>query len=156
MSELFTKGSWIAYSDVEDGEKYTIRGEVSKFDKKKGQVHLKAEAPYGDVVFSVDEASKMKAIKKPSNVKKFKSPKTRQMSSKASVVELSNGGFKPNSPVASKKARVTGGPSKKDRAIELYDASKSRQENIELFVKELNMTPAGASTYVAMAKKANS
>ncbi len=39
------------------------------------------------------------------------------------------------------------------RAIYKANADKSRKEIIQLFVTELNMTPAGASTYHAQCKK---
>lgn len=44
--------------------------------------------------------------------------------------------------------------SKKEQAIALYKANSgmSRKELIELFIRELGMTPAGASTYVHLAK----
>lgn len=45
------------------------------------------------------------------------------------------------------------GPSKRDLSIQLYtkvkDQNMTRAQLIELFVKELDLTPAGASTYVA-------
>jgi hypothetical protein len=45
------------------------------------------------------------------------------------------------------------GPTKRDLSIQLYtkvkDQKLSRQDLINLFVKELGLTPAGASTYVA-------
>ena len=42
---------------------------------------------------------------------------------------------------------------KLERAKALFDATKSRKEMIAIFVAELNMTPAGASTYHAQCKK---
>lgn len=47
------------------------------------------------------------------------------------------------------------GMSKKDRSVALYSQhrEKSRQELIKLFVDELGLTPAGASTYVHNCQK---
>ena len=47
------------------------------------------------------------------------------------------------------------GPSKKERAIDLYKANRnlSRDELVTLFMKELDMTKAGATTYVYLCKK---
>ena len=49
------------------------------------------------------------------------------------------------------------GPSKKDQCVELYNKgdnkTKTRKELIEIFVKELGLTPAGASTYVHNCQK---
>lgn len=51
------------------------------------------------------------------------------------------------------KKQPTG--SKKEQAIELFkvNKSKTRKEIIELFVEQLDMTPAGAATYYSTAKK---
>lgn len=50
------------------------------------------------------------------------------------------------------------GPSKKDQCIALFakdgNKDRSRKELIEIFVKELGLTPAGASTYVHNCQKA--
>lgn len=48
-----------------------------------------------------------------------------------------------------------GEPSKQDRAVEIVrkHLGSSRKELIDLIIKELGMTPAGASTYVHNAKK---
>lgn len=57
---------------------------------------------------------------------------------------------------AGPKKRV--GPSKKDQCIALFakdgNKDKTRKELIEIFVKELDLTPAGASTYVHNCQKA--
>ena len=47
---------------------------------------------------------------------------------------------------------VGNGTSKKDRALAIKAANPdaSRKELIQLFVEQLNMTPAGASTYASM------
>lgn len=49
--------------------------------------------------------------------------------------------------------RDNGNTTKLQRAIAMYDATKSRQDMIKLFIAELNMTSAGASTYYATCKK---
>lgn len=58
-------------------------------------------------------------------------------------------------PVKRKPANKGKAGSKKDRAIALYkeNKEKSRKEIIELFVSQLGMTTAGASTYYSMAKR---
>ena len=55
-------------------------------------------------------------------------------------------------PTPSATVGKTGGKSKKDRALELKGANPNatRKELIALFVAELDMTPAGASTYASM------
>ena len=54
-----------------------------------------------------------------------------------------------------KKVKKEKGPSKIDRARELYEAAedKSRKAIIDLFVKELEMSKAAASTYYYNCKK---
>ena len=49
-------------------------------------------------------------------------------------------------------ASAPGSKSKKERALELKAANPeaSRKELIQMFVEQLNMTPAGASTYASM------
>lgn len=61
----------------------------------------------------------------------------------------------PKVEVKAEQPKVGQSGTKLERAKELYkaNAEKSRKEIIELFVKELNMTPAGASTYHAQCKK---
>lgn len=60
----------------------------------------------------------------------------------------------PKVEVKAEQPKVGQSGTKLERAKELYkaNAEKSRKEIIELFVKELNMTPAGASTYHAQCK----
>jgi len=54
-----------------------------------------------------------------------------------------------------KRTRTTTGPSKKDRAMELYKNSldKSRKDMIELFVNELEMAPSSASNMYHTCKR---
>lgn len=53
------------------------------------------------------------------------------------------------------KRKATGGKTKFELAQDLARANKdlTRQEFIQLLVKELGMTPAGASTYASTARK---
>lgn len=53
-------------------------------------------------------------------------------------------------PTRAKRAPKGSGKSKKELAIQMYNANrdKSRPELLAMFVKELGMTPPGASTYV--------
>ena len=64
------------------------------------------------------------------------------------AVEPAKKAVNPTKPVIVKVNKTT-------QAIALYKkaADKSRKAMIELFVKELNMTPAGAATYVSIVKK---
>ena len=140
----YTKGAWIRYSDVgEDGRRYRIRGEVVSVDAQ--YVHLNAEAPYGNVSVSVDEADKITVIKQPKSFRKFRFPSAKRDCKGTSVHSIEQ---------KVRKARAVG-PSKKQRAIEMYDSTMSRQEVINSYIDELDMTPAGAATYYAMAKKAS-
>lgn len=55
-------------------------------------------------------------------------------------------------PTPSNQAMTVGSKSKKDRALELKAANPNatRKELIQMFVEQLEMTPAGASTYASM------
>ena len=142
----YTKGTWIRYSDVgEDGRRYRIRGEVLSFEEKTGMIHLNAESPYGNVSVSIEEEDKITIITKPKSFRKFKYASAKRDCKGTSVHSLEQ---------KVRKARADG-PSKKQRAIEMYDSTMSRQEVINSYIDELDMTPAGAATYYAMAKKAS-
>lgn len=57
--------------------------------------------------------------------------------------------------VESAPSRKRSGPTKQQRAIELYKANKglANPKLVELFMKELDMSKAGATTYLYNAKK---
>lgn len=65
--------------------------------------------------------------------------------------------MKPISAAASSSTKKRTGPSKKDLSVALFNKddnkTKTRAELIQIFVKELGMTPAGASTYVHNCQK---
>jgi len=68
--------------------------------------------------------------------------------------------FKIDTPVAQptapkQKAKATKTGTKLERAVVIYRQMKdaTRKELIEAFVKQLDMTPAGASTYAAQVRK---
>lgn len=60
--------------------------------------------------------------------------------------------FKPKK-AAVKRERAVGGETKLAKAQALFDASMSRDEVVALFMAELNMTKAGATTYYYNCKK---
>ena len=136
------KNGFAKWSSVDEEGIFTYRGKVTKLSPTR----IELTTMDGVLNLDVDDGT-FTAIKKPANWKK---PST-----------LNFVACRMQSPAKNVK-RNSHTLSKKDLAIKMYaDVSAeigqtpTRGEMISKFVKELGMTTAGASTYVAMAKKAN-
>ena len=81
-----------------------------------------------------------------------------EAASETAPIEVIDGVITPASTAQSTGRGKRSGPSKKDQCIALFNKDgnkdKARKELIEIFVKELGLTPAGASTYVHNCQKA--
>jgi len=128
----FKKNSFIKWSSQDEEGTFSHTGQVVKhadgmiiFTDKKG----------GEMGVPEDEG-KFTSARKPKTWKKPVADKVTK-------------------PVAKKAKRVAGAPTKYEQVVELFNAEKprSRKEAIALAVEEVEMTPAGASTYVAKANK---
>jgi len=124
---------------MDDEGLFSYRGKITKLSPTKIEITTMTD---GVITLDVDDGTFHK-IAKPKNW------------------EATKGVKRPAKKKTVTRAKRTG-VSKKDTAIQMYadvmadiGQAPTRQEMISKFVKELGMTTAGASTYVAMAKKAN-
>ena len=130
------KGDFIKWTSSEDNKKFSHYGQL--IWHKDGMI--KMDDTYGGMMTFPDTDGTVKVVKKlPSGLS----------------VEKSEGQYIPPPITKKRKVRTTGGPTKKQKSLELYKANieLSRKEMIELFCDELEMTPAGATTYVYNCKK---
>jgi len=137
----FKKNEFVKWTATDEEGQFSHKGKVTRLTKTEVDITTQND---GVITVGLTDGSFTK-IKK---IKNFSAP-----SKNIGRTAMQN--------AVVKAKRKTGGPSKKDRAIELYrnmtsalGVTPARQYAIGRFVDELGMTVAGASTYVAMAKKA--
>jgi len=138
MSKL-KKNMFVRWTSMDDEGLFSYRGKITKLSPTKIEITTMTD---GVITLDVDDGTFHK-IAKPKN---WEAPKGVKRPAKKKTVT---------------RAKRTG-VSKKDTAIQMYadvmadiGQAPTRQEMISKFVKELGMSIAGASTYAAMAKKAN-
>ena len=147
MNSILSKGNFIKWSDTDEEGSFSYVGQVLKVANKVVTFMLPNG---GEISVPTNDGTFTKA-KKPAkwNVKAEPTKRTATIG-RTSVQKA-----------VTRAKRVTGGPSKKDQAIDLYKQFYSqsdgihmaRKDAIQMFVEQLDMTPAGASTYVAMVRK---
>jgi len=143
MSE-FKKKDFVKWTASDDEGKFSHRGQITKITKSEMEITTQND---GVITIGLGDGSFTK-------IKKIKNFSVHSTPSK-------NIGRTGMQRAIVKSKRSTGGPSKKVRAIEMYRDMTSalgvppaRQYAIGRFAEELGMSIAGASTYFAMAKKA--
>jgi hypothetical protein len=129
------KGDWVNVKFTEQEGKKTVKcsytGEVVEVAKQ--QITIASnEVPFGFMTFPLDDADHMITI-----------TTKQKLNMKVPV------------PVVEKVVKSSKSGSKREKAIELYNTAsdQSKDSIVNLFMIELDMTPAGAQTYYYMAKK---
>lgn len=136
---------WTSYD--QDG-RFTFVGEVIDIEDE-GKLLLNTE--FGLIGVHPNDGV-TEQVEKP---EKWGVPQTKTVHLATSATTIS----KPTKPRAPRAPRVSGKPSKKEMALDIYrkmmdgGIHPQRKEVIGQLVSRLEMTPAGASTYAAVCKK---
>ena len=131
----FRKNTFIKWSDKDEQGTFSHVGQVVKHED--GMV-IFTDKHGGECGVPEDEG-KFKQVRKP---KSWKAP-------------AKNIGRTAVNKAVKKAKRVAGAPTKYEQVVAVFKSAqpRSRKEAIALVVEEVQMTPAGASTYVAKANK---
>lgn len=129
-------GMFVKYTDHDEEGTFSHIGEIVEIGKK-------ISFDTGSAILSVplEESNKFSLIRRPKNWKSRGtaiSPKLEKTQTTSQVVVRTKKG-------GTKREQV--------EALVLANPEMSRKEHIDLVVKEVGMTPAGASTYVSEARK---
>lgn len=145
--QTFKKDSFVKFSDADNDGNFSIVGQVVG-QMKTGELTIRHETG-GTLTFASDDLLKIVETKKPANWSVTNPVKKEKRTTNSCI------GRTGMNRAIDKAKRFAERTSKKDQVIELYKSmdNPTRKEAIETFVSELDMTPAGASTYYSMAKR---
>lgn len=145
---MFQKGEFVKWTGTDEQGKFSHVGEVASFiDERLTLIVSPAGSTMTIDLLDMSTKDEFKVVNKPKGWKLVKPE-----AEKVEPVSIK----KPTTKVVKKS---TDGKSKKEFALDIYKGMMEngnhpvRKEVIARFVSELNMTPAGASTYAATCKK---
>ncbi len=151
---LPTEGHYIQFTDSDADGQYSFVAKVTKVDTTNELIQLEGEHPYGLVSIPFSDSDKLFQVSRDVAIERIHHAKPKNTKSVHHKTKVKD--------AVEKKVRTksSAGISKKDRAINLYRGllvpnqfTPDRARVIALFVDQLDMTTAGASTYYAMVKK---
>jgi len=141
---MFTKGMFVEWKSEDENGTFTHQGEVVDYSTIAVIIQT---SPAGSTITIPQNDGTLREVPKP---KEWSLALPKKDAEEPTSIK------KPTT----KRVRVsTGGPSKKEQAVEIYKSMMengnhpSRKDVIARFQSDLDMTPAGASTYQNICKK---